>query len=144
VDVRELRPHPPHAIAVLLVSVYLLGVGLWLLITQRIPAAGFIKMVISSLRRPYRGELSVLRPEQGHCFVADMPEHLLSDGESASRLRLYEDDRELGPAHSPHDKIRAVGQGRYSHWGPQLYFSASDNSDPRSNGRRYRVVEAAT
>ena len=35
----------------------------------------------------------------------------------------------------------AVGGGRFSHWGDQLYFSTSDGSDPRGNGRIYEVVE---
>ncbi|HJN14548.1 MAG TPA: hypothetical protein QGH10_03605, partial [Armatimonadota bacterium] len=58
-----------------------------------------------------------------------------------SHLVLYEDGEPLGPAHSAHKDIRAEGEGRYSHWGARgLYFSASDNSDPRTNGREYKVV----
>jgi hypothetical protein len=50
-----------------------------------------------------------------------------------------------------HDDIRALGGGRYSHWigsdqgtpdgvlESSLYFSASDNSDPNENGRRYSI-----
>jgi len=54
-----------------------------------------------------------------------------------SRLRLYEDGKPLGPGHSNHDEIRHLGRGRYSHWGQHLMFSASDNTDPKTNGRRY-------
>lgn len=54
-----------------------------------------------------------------------------------SRLRLFEDAVDLGPAHAYHVDIRNSGQGRFSHWVDGLYFSASDNTDPRSNGRRY-------
>jgi len=54
-----------------------------------------------------------------------------------STLRLYENGRELSPAHAPHDDIRNYGGGRYSHWGDALYFSSSDNTDPRTNGRTY-------
>ena len=53
--------------------------------------------------------------------------------------RLFEDDRSLGPSHSLHADISARGEGRYSHYRQHLYFSASDNSDPRTNGRSYRV-----
>jgi hypothetical protein len=62
---------------------------------------------------------------------------------SRSTLRLFENDVPLGPAHSSHDDIRNIGQGRFSHWAStsssneKLRFSSSDNSDPRSNGRRY-------
>src|SRR5687767_2993399 len=60
-----------------------------------------------------------------------------------STARLYEDRRELGPAHSDHASIRSAGGGRFSHWGANLYFSASDNSDPRTNGRAYALVTNA-
>lgn len=55
----------------------------------------------------------------------------------ASSLRVFEDGRELGPAHSRHQDIRSEGKGRFSHWGSNLYLSASDNTDPRTNGRTY-------
>lgn len=46
----------------------------------------------------------------------------------------------------PHDDIRSLGKGRYSHWRTQLYFSASasDSGDPRSNGRRYSITVNAS
>lgn len=61
-----------------------------------------------------------------------------------STLQLYEDGKELGPAHSLHDDIRNAGGGRFSHWGNGLgngyiIFSTSDNTDPRRNGRTYSV-----
>ncbi len=57
-----------------------------------------------------------------------------------SQWKIYEDDRELGPAHSLHADIKYLGSGRYSHWLDTLYFSSSDNTDPRTNGRKYRLV----
>ena len=36
-----------------------------------------------------------------------------------------------------HADIRSLGGGRFSHWGNNLFFSASDNTDPRTNGRTY-------
>ena len=56
-----------------------------------------------------------------------------------SRLELLEDGRPLGPAHSLHQTIDGVGRGAYSHWGKALVLSSSDGSDPRSNGREYRI-----
>ncbi|RZM02940.1 MAG: pectate lyase, partial [Pedobacter sp.] len=56
---------------------------------------------------------------------------------SASKLRLFEDGVELNPAHSVHDDIRSLGKGRFSHWGNNLILSASDNSNPKTNGRKY-------
>lgn len=84
--------------------------------------------------------------EQGHCYTVGVDTPVRADGYygNVSRLRLYEDDTALGPAHSMHEAIRNMGEGRFSHWGSRtgepevLYFSASDNSDPRTNGRTYR------
>jgi hypothetical protein len=96
---------------------------------------------------------NAIAPEQGHAYTIDIgpPMSLLrlgpSDRESGaggSAVRLLEDGREIGPAHAPHDDIRAKGSGRYSHWGAKLYLSAADSSDPRTNGRRYVVVVPVT
>ncbi|MBX3354379.1 MAG: hypothetical protein KF724_01620 [Phycisphaeraceae bacterium] len=56
-----------------------------------------------------------------------------------SELKLFEDDRALGPMRSVHYDIRTLGGGRFSHWRKDLHFSASDSSDPRTNGREYRI-----
>jgi hypothetical protein len=57
-----------------------------------------------------------------------------------SQLALFEDERLLGPPHSDHERIRRIGMGAYSHWQGDLYFSASDGSNPNDNGRRYRAI----
>ena len=57
----------------------------------------------------------------------------------ASALELLEDGRPLGPPHESHTVIRQTGGGAYSHWGPTIYFSTRDGSDPRSNGRTYEA-----
>ena len=56
-----------------------------------------------------------------------------------SSLKLCEDGRLVGPQHAPLDDISKAGRGRFTHWGEGIYFSASDNSDPNTNGRRYSV-----
>jgi hypothetical protein len=56
-----------------------------------------------------------------------------------SSLEVQEDGRALSPAHALHADIAEKGVGRYSHWNGYLIFSTSDNSDPRSNGRVYRL-----
>jgi hypothetical protein len=99
---------------------------------------------------------SLMRPEIGHAVLVDLKGMtplfppfvtLRSDYPSStanSSLLLSEDGRPLGPAHSPHEDIRVLGNGRYSHWGRILYFSASDNSDPVTNGRRYLLDSPIT
>jgi len=86
-----------------------------------------------------------MRHEQGHCYTAGMD--FGEEGDkftgNKSMIVLYEDGKPLGPARSAHADIRQTGQGRYSHWGREsLYFSASDNTDPRTNGRKYEVASA--
>ena len=61
------------------------------------------------------------------------------DRPSASKLLLLEQGAPIGPPHATHASIAAQGRGAFSHWGDALVFSASDNSDPRTNGRAYLV-----
>jgi len=92
-----------------------------------------------------RDQRRLLSPthDAGHCWIVSLPDlaHLGDcDRESRSPLVLLEDGAPLGPGHTLHDDIRELGSGRYSHWGPNLYFSTSDNSNPLANGRRYEIV----
>jgi hypothetical protein len=56
-----------------------------------------------------------------------------------SKLILYEDGKPLGPVTDIHKDIREKGNGRYSHWGKDIYFSASDNSNPNTNNKKYMI-----
>lgn len=55
----------------------------------------------------------------------------------ASSLCLYEDGRPLMRGHQKHWAVGKGGGGRYSHWNGNLFFSATDNTDPNTNGREY-------
>jgi predicted AlkP superfamily phosphohydrolase/phosphomutase len=81
---------------------------------------------------------------EGNAWIAEVPAWLgrgdAPDAPTASKLVVYEDDRELGPAHAQHEIVRQTGRGAYSHWQNTLYFSTSDGSDPRRNGRQYRLA----
>ncbi len=84
--------------------------------------------------------LTDIRAERGLCCTAAIP--LLKPNERDDRttgLRLFEDDVELTQAARPHAEIRELGGGRFSHWGPTIFLSSSDGSDPRTNGRRYTI-----
>ena len=92
--------------------------------------------------------VAVSRSDGGHCWLAELPADLPPgedlDHARRSPLKLFEDGREIGPASAVIDEIRAHGAGRFCHWGRHLYFSASDNSNPNSNGRAYRVLIPAS
>lgn len=81
---------------------------------------------------------------EGFAFTASVPSFRDNsnsmDNGSRSHLVLCEDGHPLGPPHSLHDDIRQKGLGRYSHWGDDIVFSASDNSNPNTNGRTYWVI----
>ncbi len=130
------------AIAVVLVSTYLLGVLFFLLLTRRLsPPVPLRSLLFSRLRRRYYGYLPQVQPYGGHCFVSPVPSRLLSDREGFSRLVVFEDGYPLSQPHAPHEDIKERGNGLFSHWGNYIYFSASDNSNPLENGRIYTVRE---
>jgi len=84
-----------------------------------------------------------MHPENGNCFIASMD--FGEEGDkftgNESMIVLFEDSKPLGPPRSVHAAIREKGGGRYSHWTREtLYFSSSDNTDPRTNGRKYEVA----
>ena len=55
-----------------------------------------------------------------------------------STVRVFENGVELGEAHSTHADIRKTGKGKFSHWlTGSIYISASDNSNPKTNGKKY-------
>ncbi|MCM2313766.1 MAG: ABC transporter ATP-binding protein [Thermoanaerobaculia bacterium] len=84
-----------------------------------------------------------IRHESGFAYCVDLTDtEVVGDTASEpgrSAYILFEDDSRCDRAHSAHEKIREVGSGTYSHWGSAVYFSTADNSDPRINGRRYRL-----
>jgi hypothetical protein len=55
-------------------------------------------------------------------------------------LVLYEDGVALPPYPNDHDNLISQGEGRYIPISPNmLIFSTTDNSDPRTNGREYKI-----
>lgn len=78
---------------------------------------------------------------QGHAYVV-VVKYPIAELTSA---RLYEDGEPLGPANSDPQDISAKGRGLYKLYRrsdetvPILMFSTSDNTDPNTNGRKYRL-----
>jgi len=91
-------------------------------------------------------EPTEMRGEIGKAWYVELPpgwEATSDDVDHPQRsvAVLLEDGRPLGPAHAIHATIRESGGGAYSHWLHLLYFSSSDGSDPRANGREYVLEE---
>lgn len=95
---------------------------------------------------------TMVTAEGGHSFSVGLeglvrfPYRIEADSSTdrfVSRLAVHEGGRPLGPAHSLHDTIRTIGRGAYSHRQDQVIFSTTDNSDPRANGRAYKIAVSA-
>jgi hypothetical protein len=90
---------------------------------------------------------AAVQRQEGHAYWVRMPDEWLpfasdrSDGQR-STLVVEEDGVALAPGNAALETVQKVGRGSFVHWGVWLYFSSSDNSDPRSNGRQYRAVLA--
>ncbi len=81
-------------------------------------------------------------PVSGHLFKYYLTHQSISDREGTSTLKLYENGVEMTQAHARNKVIADQGGGLWSHYIPnQIWISTPDNSDPRTNGRKYVVVQ---
>ncbi len=125
-----------------LVTTYLLGVLAFLLVSGRLKGPFPLRRVITDrFRKPFNGPVQQIRPDTKRCFIGQVASCVISDRDGYSRLVVLEDGRELREGHAGHDRIRNEGRGLYSHWGNEIFFSSSDNSDPSTTGRLYTVEE---
>jgi 2-polyprenyl-3-methyl-5-hydroxy-6-metoxy-1,4-benzoquinol methylase len=80
----------------------------------------------------------------GHCWRTRLDGRFASGCDCCthprrSELLLFEDGIPVGFSHQSHQFIQDHGTGRYAHWNDYLFFAATDNSDPNTNGRTYAV-----
>ena len=98
--------------------------------------------LVPSAMQPLDGASVVVSLRHGRLWPLFNAEGDSPEAPQQSTARLFEDGRRLGPPHSVHEEIRLQGHGRHSHWGDVVYFSASDTTDPRTNGRDYQLVRS--
>lgn len=137
-------PTPPRA------DLLKVGRGLALLALSLVPVVCGVILGVAERRTL---TAAGMRPESGVSYVTGVQATRLrpllsSEGDTLyqptrSGATLFENGSRLGPPHTVHGAIRGTGLGRYSHWSDTLYFSTSDNSDPRTNGRRYDIDTVA-
>ncbi len=105
-----------------------------------------LSITLQTLKSGDREIVEVIRPgdlktKDGKSYVAKLQRGRPGDKDGGSQCVLLEDGKPLEHPHTRHHKISELGKGRYSHWTQSLlWFSASDSSDPRTNGRRYELV----
>lgn len=84
----------------------------------------------------------VVRPDEGLAWQAQVLQFSSWSndvGLERSDLLLFENEKLLAKG-AAQTEIREEGGGRYLHWGDSIYFSTTDSTDPRTNGRRYRII----
>jgi len=84
--------------------------------------------------------IKVITHEEGFAYFAKttLHEHDLKACR-ASAVMLEDGVPLLGPGGASLMEIREIGLGRFALRGNEIYFSTTDNSDPRTNGRTYTV-----
>ena len=116
---------------------------MWLIRVLAIASIVAIVLALVGVGQSKQLQPAEINQGQGHTFTVSIaPENPLLrvyDRVTWSAARLSEDGATLGPWRSSRDRVGEMGGGRYCQQGDVLYFSSSDNSDPRSNGRSYRV-----
>jgi hypothetical protein len=104
--------------------------------------------ILENCKIRHQIESSSISIGRGKQFQFPIPEEFCkpdtSTATTSSKLTLLEDGVPLRAPHSLHTDIEELGKGRYSHWGSGgdkevLYFSSSDGSDPRTNGKIYAI-----
>jgi hypothetical protein len=97
--------------------------------------------------RHVRGELwqaSVKLPRACRLAILVICPHDDSSEPRASTLSMFDSHGELGPPHSPHVEIERSGEGRFSHWGGVLNYSARIKGAADAGTLRVLVAPAAT
>ena len=106
----------------------------WAVVPDYVPKG----RIVMQLMPPFQmsGHVAILNPASDKMRGLADDEYVEDDRHSP--VVIYEDGRPLGPAHNNYADIRDLGMGRFSYWRIQGFvFTASDNSDPNTNGRLY-------
>ncbi|MBF0103585.1 MAG: hypothetical protein HQK77_22020, partial [Desulfobacterales bacterium] len=83
--------------------------------------------------------ISSINHEIGFAYKCDHGYMWMSSHQGYSPAQIFENGVPLTPSNALHDTIRQTGKGAYSFWYNTVYFSTSDNTDPRTNRRVYEI-----
>ena len=120
---------------------YLYAIGVIILITPGILVALYAQAIIHVPFAEQRITLQVRGAERDRgLYSLPLGVDWMSQADlGISPVVVYENGVPLGYPNSKPKSIRYDGNGRYSVSDGNLYFSSSDNSDPRINGRKYEL-----
>ena len=121
---------------------YLCVTGVLFLVVQGVLmylyVQGKLSIPFSEQRLTLQGKDAI--PEQGYLYTLALGTTWMNQNDlGISPALIYENGVPLAWPNSSHQEIWEKGNGRYSVWNGSLYFSTSDNSDPRTNGRIYEI-----
>jgi len=120
---------------------YLYGIGIIILIVQGVFVAFYSRAIIHLPFAEQRIALQVKEAEVNRGLYS-LPlgiNWMSQDDLGSSPAVVYENGIPLSMPNSKPKSIRLDGNGRYSVTQGILYFSSSDNTDPRTNGRKYEL-----
>ena len=107
--------------------------------TAAIEAATF-HVVTGALHRPR----TPFKLRRGRMWVWNVSELAgMADNSEApcrSSLFVFENGQQLPMPHSLHVDIARTGNGRFSHWGDNVYFAPLSLADPNADLDRYAIV----
>ena len=78
----------------------------------------------------------------GNAWTVEVPDFLCNESAAKNRVafRFFEDGAPVAArSNADHGDIAALGGGRHAFWTKLFCFSATDNSDPNTNGRTYEL-----
>jgi hypothetical protein len=123
---------------------FLFTIGIMILTLQGIfvslYANGQLLSVLTPPRQRIILQMQNVIVEKGNMYVLPLGIDWVSQADlEISPAIVYENSIPLKGPNSQHQTIREEGNGLYSVWEGKLYFSSSDNTDPRANGRVYEL-----
>lgn len=108
-----------------------------------------IYFILHGIRQEIKVPITNIKHENGFSYWIDLtgPQYTALTNQAdnihlpeRSSLSVLENGIPIGSRHSLHNDIRNKGKGYYSHWNKGVYFSTSDNTDPRINNRHYTLA----
>jgi len=78
-------------------------------------------------------------PLNGHAYIFEKHFWFTDETEAGVNLKILENDTPVASGFSSANDVGTLGMGRYLVFKNFIIFSASDNSDPRTNNRTYTI-----
>ena len=97
--------------------------------------------IVSAVLRKPQNPFEIVRGRMWKWEVGDLA-WMADDVKNPTRssLFVFEDGRQLPLPHAIHADIARKGEGRFSHWGRDVYFAPLSATNPNARQDRYAIV----